>query len=143
MKLVGPADDDEAFFDQMIDVGLYRQRGGGDEAFVEPLVDQSDDLGDRLVAVADGAEDCLFAPIAVDHVAAHHALRLWDAAAVAGEENGVGAADELFERGHVGGHAAFRRRDDGGVPAHDVVAGKHAPSARAMQSTDDRARGRV
>jgi hypothetical protein len=52
----------------------------------------------------------------------HDALRLLDAPAVAGQENGIVALHEFVEGAHVGDHAALWRRDHRGVPAHHVIA---------------------
>ena len=57
------------------------------------------------------------------------ALGTVDAAAVAGQEDVILTVEQDFERGDVVGHAPLRRRDDGRVPRHHVIARKHDAAA--------------
>ena len=43
---------------------------------------------------------------------------------MARQQQAVVALDQPIERGHVVGHGAVRRRDDGGRPGHDMVGRK-------------------
>jgi hypothetical protein len=50
--------------------------------------------------------------------------RLIDAPAMAGEIDAFGALQQRLQRADIVTHMAFRRRDDGGVPAHYMIAGQ-------------------
>ena len=52
------------------------------------------------------------------------ALRLGDRTAVAGPIDGMVEGAQLFQQIEIEPHGAVRRSDDGGRPAHDVVAGE-------------------
>jgi hypothetical protein len=60
----------------------------------------------------------------------HELSRTAYRAAMGREVGLVVALKQGFEREQIIGHAAFRRGDDGGVPAHDVVAAEQQPALR-------------
>jgi hypothetical protein len=49
-------------------------------------------------------------------------LRLVDAAAMAGEIDGLVPRQQLLQRADIVAHIALGRRDDRGIPAHHVIA---------------------
>ena len=81
-------------------------------------------LRDGHQPFADGAQHLGFALAAVAKQMLHEALRIGDRLAVGGVIDGVVAGQEFLQTGHVIGHVAVRRSDDGGAPAHDMIAGE-------------------
>jgi hypothetical protein len=108
----------------MLDVGRNRERSSVHEARIEVAIDDGNNLRDSCLALTDAVEDRLLAHAAVKDVGLHEALGLQDAAAVARKICFVSTIEQLLERGHEVGHAAFGRRHNARVPAHHMIAGE-------------------
>jgi len=61
----------------------------------------------------------------VHDIGLDHALRRLHPTAMGRQEDFVVAREQPFQRNEKPRHVAFRRGDDGGVPAHYMIAGKH------------------
>jgi hypothetical protein len=102
----------------------HRQSGGAGKPWVEADIDRLDDGRDVGCAFAEPVQDRSFAAVAVADQKLHVARRVGHRRAMAGQIERLAAPRELVQRRHVVAHGAIGRRDDGGRPAHHMVAGK-------------------
>lgn len=109
---------------QIEQMGEDRAAGGGMEALVDAGIHLCDHVGDGFGAGLEMGDDLVFALLAVGDEAADEALGIGDGLAVGGMIDAIIAQQELFEAGHIVGHVAIGRGDDGGGPAHDMIAGE-------------------
>ncbi len=128
--------DHKTALNKVLDVGLHRR---GLAAVARRAVERQVDDGTMAWmvrdAVLDGGEDRLLAPLAVQEIGLHGALRLVEAISVPRQIDGRrGAASSSCERADVVGHGAFGRRDERRVPGHHVVAREQDRPAREREA---------
>ncbi len=81
-------------------------------------------VGNGTVAGVEPIEDRGLARQSVPPELGDPGVGVLDRWTVAGEEPRLRPCHQLVERSHVVAHLAVGRRDDGGRPSHDVIAGE-------------------
>ena len=94
------------------------------EAWVDAFIHFGDHVRDCDQAFVDRPQNLALALLAMAHQAARIAPRLLHRLAMRRIVERFFPIDELGEAFHIGLHVAVRRGDDGGRPAHDMIAGE-------------------
>ena len=115
--------------------------GGAKKRGRDVVVEAGCQCGNAPRGVGQGLEDLRLALVAVGDQVGHPPGGIVDGLAMARQEALPVSGGEAVQRGHVGAHVAVGRRDDGGGPAHDVIAGKERVAEREAEMSAKMARG--